>query len=63
MTVAIPTTNSSGPLSFISDSLWDWQERCEQGGFRVRAPVKTETKKRERGGSTPALAAATKVGW
>lgn len=63
MTVTMPTTDSSGSLSFVSDSLWDWQERHEQGEFRAKAPVKTETKKRERGGSTPVITAATKVAW
>lgn len=36
LTVAMPTTNSSVPLPFVSGGLWDWQERCEQGEFRVR---------------------------
>jgi hypothetical protein len=40
MTVAMPTTGSSVPLPFVSDSLWDWQERREQWEFRAGAPVK-----------------------
>lgn len=36
-----PLSFVSVPLSFVSDSLWNWQERREQGGFRAGAPLKT----------------------